>query len=164
MWWTEHDTPLGRVVLLAREDGALTALRFAERFETPAEWRRQDAPFSEAKRQLDAYFDGRLRRFDLPLAPEGTAFQQRCWQVLTEIPFGETISYGEQARRVGRPGAARAVGQANGANPLPVIIPCHRVVATNGGLGGYTGGLHIKRFLLALEGALPAAARNGQKA
>ncbi len=162
MWWTEHDTPLGRVMLAAREDGALARLRVGERFDAPAEWRRHDAPFSEAKRQLDAYFAGQLERFDLPLAPEGTAFQQRCWQVLTEIPFGETISYGEQARRVGRPGAARAVGQANGANPLPIIIPCHRVVAADGGLGGYTGGLSIKRRLLVLEGALPATFAGGQ--
>ena len=164
MWWTEHDTPLGRVVLAAREDGALTALRFAERFEVPAQWRRRDAVFDEARRQLDAYFDGRLRRFDLPLAPQGTDFQQRCWAVLRGIPFGETISYAEQARRLGSPRAARAVGQANGANPLPVIIPCHRVVAADGGLGGYTGGLHIKRFLLALEGALPAEASGTRSA
>jgi len=105
----------------------------------------------EAARQLADYFAGSLRAFDLPLAPEGTEFQQKVWRALTGIPFGRTITYGELARRVGRPRAARAVGAANGANPLPVIVPCHRVIGADGGLTGYGEGLPIKAALLELE-------------
>jgi methylated-DNA-[protein]-cysteine S-methyltransferase len=105
----------------------------------------------EARRQLDAYFTGRLRVFDLPLRLEGTPFRLRVWEQLRQIPYGQVISYGELARRVGKPTAARAVGGANHHNPIPIIIPCHRVVAADG-LGGYGGGTPLKRTLLALEG------------
>ncbi len=151
MLWHRHDTPVGPVILAAREDGALTHLQFAERFSPAEEWRESPAPLDAVRRQLDEYFAGRRRVFELRLAPHGTSFQRRVWRALQAIPFGETITYGELARRVGKPRAARAVGAANGANPIAIIIPCHRVVAANGS-GGYAGGLSIKRSLLALEG------------
>ena len=105
----------------------------------------------ETIRQLRAYFSGKLEQFDLPLAPEGTPFQLEVWRRLCEIPYGETISYGELARRIGNPNASRAVGLANGSNPIAIIIPCHRVIGSNGKLTGYGGGLPIKEKLLALE-------------
>jgi methylated-DNA-[protein]-cysteine S-methyltransferase len=109
-------------------------------------------------RQLREYFAGKRAAFDLPLAPEGTAFQRSVWRQLQEIPYGETISYGELARRVGNPKASRAVGSANGANPVPIVIPCHRVIAGDGTLGGFGGGLLTKQTLLTLE--LRASASN----
>ena len=111
------------------------------------------AAVSTAQRQLEEYFAGHRRSFELPLAPSGTAFQRQVWFALADIPYGETISYAELAARVGRPRAFRAVGQANGANPIPIILPCHRVIASDGGIGGYGGGLDLKRQLLALEEA-----------
>jgi methylated-DNA-[protein]-cysteine S-methyltransferase len=101
--------------------------------------------------QLNEYFAGRRQEFELPLAPAGTEFQQACWQALAEIPYGETRSYGEQAARIGRPDRARAVGAANGANPIAIILPCHRVIGANGSLVGFGGGLETKRRLLDLE-------------
>jgi methylated-DNA-[protein]-cysteine S-methyltransferase len=112
---------------------------------------RETPVLREARRQLEAYFAGRLRVFDLPLRLEGTPFRLRVWEQLRQIPYGQVISYGELARRVGKPTAARAVGGANHHNPIPIIIPCHRVVAADG-LGGYGGGTPLKRTLLALEG------------
>ena len=112
------------------------------------------APLAAAVAQLGEYFAGRRRRFDVPVQLHGTRFQESVWLELAEIPFGETVSYAELANMVGHPNAYRAVGQANGANPIPIILPCHRVVASGGGLGGYGGGLSMKRQLLALEGAL----------
>ena len=108
----------------------------------------------EAERQLRAYFEGRLREFDLPLKATGTAFQESVWRMVAAIGFGRTRTYMDLARELGSPGAVRAVGAANGANPLPIVIPCHRVVATGGGMGGYGGGVELKRRLLALEGAI----------
>ena len=105
----------------------------------------------QTQRQLAAYFAGERRRFDLPLDPRGTPFQLAAWRSLAEIPYGKTITYGEQARRLGRPGAARAVGAANGRNPLPIVVPCHRVVGADGRLVGFGGGLAAKRYLLDLE-------------
>jgi O-6-methylguanine DNA methyltransferase len=119
--------------------------------------RRDDAlPFAAAKQQLAAYFEGRLREFDLPLAPIGTPFQQRVWEALRQIPYGLTLSYGELARRIGRPGSARAVGLANGRNPVAIIVPCHRVIGADGRLVGYGGGLGCKQALLAFEAAVLA--------
>lgn len=112
-------------------------------------------PFPELQRQLAEYFAGCRRSFDLPLEPAGTEFQRRCWQALAAIPYGETRTYAAQAVAVGRPGAFRAVGRANHDNPIGVIIPCHRVVGSDGSLTGYAGGLDMKRRLLELEGALP---------
>jgi methylated-DNA-[protein]-cysteine S-methyltransferase len=114
-------------------------------------WKRDDAALSEARAQLQAYFAGELRGFELPLAAEGTPFQQRVWRALCDIPYGETISYGELARRIGQPAAARAVGLANGQNPIAIVVPCHRVIGANGSLTGYGGGLERKRWLLAHE-------------
>ena len=111
-------------------------------------WRESAAPLRETIRQLRAWFAGELREFDLALAPEGPAFHQRVWRELCNIPYGETISYGELARRIGSPNASRAVGRANGANPIPIVIPCHRVIGSNGKLTGYGGGLPRKEFLL----------------
>jgi methylated-DNA-[protein]-cysteine S-methyltransferase len=108
-------------------------------------------PVAEAIRQLRDYFARRRTGFDLPLAPEGTPFQRAVWRQLQDIPYGATISYGELARRVGNPKASRAVGSANGANPIPIVIPCHRVIAADGKLGGFGGGLEVKQALLALE-------------
>ena len=112
-------------------------------------------PLAELADQLGAYFAGELRAFDVPLAPAGTAFQRRVWDALASIPYGETTTYGELAAEIGRPGSARAVGAANGANPLAIVVPCHRVIGADGTLTGYAGGLPAKRALLTLEGAIP---------
>jgi methylated-DNA-[protein]-cysteine S-methyltransferase len=145
------DSPLGKL-LLAGGERALTTLRMDG---TPgAGWRRERGPFREAADQLRAYFAGELREFDLPLAPHGTPFQQRVWAALREIPYGTTISYAELAVAVGRPDAARAVGAANGRNPLAIVIPCHRVIGASGTLTGYGGGLARKRLLLDLEAGI----------
>ncbi|WP_395664507.1 methylated-DNA--[protein]-cysteine S-methyltransferase [Methylocella sp.] len=116
----------------------------------------------ETRRQLDEYFGGRRRRFDLPLDPQGTAFQKRVWAELLNIPHGETRSYGDLARALGDPRAARAVGAANGRNPISIIAPCHRVVGASGRLTGFAGGLEAKAFLLGLEGVLPAPGRKAR--
>ena len=118
------------------------------------EWREQGRVETPAARQLGQYLAGRRRRFELLLHWTGSRFQQRAWQWLIELPYGETITYGELARKLGQPGAARAVGAAMAANPLPIVVPCHRVVASGGGLGGYGGGLELKARLLAHEGVL----------
>jgi methylated-DNA-[protein]-cysteine S-methyltransferase len=113
------------------------------------------AVLDEAAVQLGAYFSGELTEFALPLDLDGSEFQRRCWLALATIPYGQTVSYGEQARRLGLgPDSARAVGAANGQNPLPLVLPCHRVIGANGSLTGFGGGLHVKRFLLEHEGAL----------
>ena len=118
-------------------------------------------PLAEAVRQLREYFAGKRRDFDLPLALEGTDFQRKVWRKLQEIPYGETISYGELAKRVGNPKASRAVGSANGKNRIPIVIPCHRVIAGDGGLGGFGGGLTTKEKLLAIEKPRANAAKIG---
>jgi methylated-DNA-[protein]-cysteine S-methyltransferase len=119
-------------------------------------WHRDDAAFTDVRRQLEEYFDGSRRAFDVPLALEGNAFELRVWEALLEIEYAETASYGEIARRIGEPTAARAVGLANGRNPIAVIVPCHRVIGADGSLTGYGGGLERKRLLLDLEsGVLP---------
>lgn len=143
------ESPLGRLNLF-EEDGALTALDFGGKRSTGA----PSKLLLEAKRQLAAYFSGRLRCFDLPLAPGGSPFERRVWQLMAEIPYGETRSYGELADALAA--GPRAVGQACGRNPLPILIPCHRVLAAGGALGGYSGGKGVdtKRRLLILEGAL----------
>jgi len=151
--YTYLETVLG-TLLLAGDEAGLRVISFANgRRPTHADssWRKDEGPMREAIRQLRAYFAGKLEKFDLPLAPEGTPFQLKVWKELCEIPYGETISYGELARRVGNPKGARAVGLANGANPIPIVIPCHRVIGSNGKLTGYGGGLPIKEKLLALE-------------
>jgi methylated-DNA-[protein]-cysteine S-methyltransferase len=149
------DSPIGPL-LLAGDGRALAGVRMEGR---PAPgWRRDRAALAAVAAQLHAYFAGELRSFDLPLAPRGTPFQLRVWSALTGIPYGETASYGEIAAAVGRPDAPRAVGAANGANPIAVIVPCHRVIGAGGALTGYGGGLERKRMLLELEaGVSPLA-------
>ena len=162
------ETPVGRL-LVARDPEGVRRIHFPGRGPAeaghsvrrgsrrpPAGWERHDAAFNDLATQLSEYFDGRRRAFELPLAPEGTPFQLRVWNALLEIPYGETISYGELAARIGDRSASRAVGLANGSNPLPIVIPCHRVIGSNGTLTGYGGGLPIKEPLLTLEGALPS--------
>ena len=118
----------------------------------PRHWKQDRGPLLEVIRQLEAYFGGALQDFNLPLSLEGTEFQLRVWRCLRTIPYGETISYGQLAQRIGKPKALRAVGLANGSNPIPIIIPCHRVIGSDGSLTGFGGGLPIKKKLLALEG------------
>jgi methylated-DNA-[protein]-cysteine S-methyltransferase len=147
------DSPIG-VLLLSGNEAGLRTVSFPERGRParPApDWQEDAAVFREPIRQLHVYFAGKLEQFDLPLAPGGTEFQRTVWKALCDIPYGVTISYGELARRIGNPKASRAVGLANGSNPIPIIIPCHRVIGSNGKLTGYGGGLHIKEKLLALE-------------
>jgi methylated-DNA-[protein]-cysteine S-methyltransferase len=147
------DSPVGRI-LLAGEGETLFRVHFQQGekpMDVPAEWRHAPDGFGEAVRQLNAYFAGRLFSFDLDLRPDGTEFQRAVLAELEKIPYGETATYGDVARRLGRPGASRAVGAANGRNPLPIVIPCHRVVGADGRLTGYGGGLWIKERLLALE-------------
>lgn len=150
--FTILDSPIGKL-LLARDDHGLAAIQFDP--EPHDDWTRDDSAFDEARAQLGEYFAGKRRAFELKLAPRGTSFQLEVWAALRAIPYGETRSYREIARRIGRPEAIRAVGAANGANPLPIIVPCHRVIGANGSLTGFGGGLPAKRFLLDLEqGAL----------
>jgi methylated-DNA-[protein]-cysteine S-methyltransferase len=148
------DTPVGPVLLTGDATG-LTEIRFLGSEEPPAAGGGSNgagaAVVAEAARQLRAYFAGERRTFDLPLAPAGTPFQLAVWRALADIPYGRTESYGELARRIGRPNAVRAVGAANGANPLPIVVPCHRVIGADGSLVGLGGGLPRKRFLLDLE-------------
>ena len=146
---TTFTSPIGPLTLHAAR-GSITSV-WMEDDESLQEHRDDTPPLAEARRQLEAYFVGELHEFDLPLAPRGTGFQLRVWEELRAIPYGETISYGELARRMGDPGAARAVGLANGRNPLPVIVPCHRVIGADGSLTGFGGGLDRKRALLELE-------------
>lgn len=155
LYWHELDSPVGRL-LLAGDGRSLVHVGFQSGprpLRPAAGWHAGEAPFRTVIAQLAEYFAGGRRRFDLPLAPRGTEFQRRVWRTLTEIPYGKTISYGELANRIGNKSASRAVGLANGANPLPIIVPCHRVIGADGSLTGFGGGLPIKRKLLALEAA-----------
>jgi methylated-DNA-[protein]-cysteine S-methyltransferase len=157
MMYCHFSSPVGQL-MLAGDEAALRLVAFQDgpdpRSPDP-DWRRSERPFREALVQLEGYFAGKLTRFDLPLAPEGTAFQQEVWRALRTIPYGETLSYSGLARRIGRPTASRAVGGANARNPIPIVIPCHRVIGAAGSLTGFGGGLSTKRKLLLLEGALP---------
>lgn len=147
-----HPSPVG-LLTLRSDDGALVACEF-ERRGAPAEAAPNSAsdPILDlARRELDAYFAGRLRAFTVPVRPLGTDFQRRVWRALCLIPYGETRSYGAIAAQLGAPEAVRAVGAANGANPIAIVIPCHRVIGANGSLTGFGGGLERKQFLLELE-------------
>jgi methylated-DNA-[protein]-cysteine S-methyltransferase len=160
-----YDSPVGRLLLAGCPDG-LTLISFpsgSRRQRPAAGWQRDDAAFAAAMTQLAEYFAGTRKAFSLPLRPAGTAFQLSVWAALREIPFGATLSYGGLARRIGQPSAARAVGAANGANPLPIVVPCHRVIGADRSLTGFGGGLDTKRFLLAHEARLsPTLARQGE--
>ena len=147
------DSAIGPLLVAIDKDG-LRHVEFVqgERPIQPApEWLRDDQALAPFVAQFEAYFAGRLQRFDLPLAARGTAFQQAVWQALCDIPYGETVSYLDIANAIGNPKAVRAVGAANGQNPLSIIVPCHRVIGRSGKLVGYGGGLPIKQWLLALE-------------
>lgn len=152
------DSPVGPLFLAADADG-LRAIAFRDNrhpVRRGTDWREGTHPVLDAARmQLDEYFRGRRHSFALPLSPHGTPFQRRVWTTLATIPYGETISYAQLAARVDRPTASRAVGAANGRNPLPIVLPCHRVIGADGALTGFGGGLPTKQFLLKLEGALP---------
>jgi methylated-DNA-[protein]-cysteine S-methyltransferase len=153
--YTYHESPVG-ALLLAGRAGTLEVIRFpgGRMAMAPAlDWRRDDGAFGAARRQLDGYFAGSRRHFELPMAPRATPFQARVLTALQRIPYGETRSYKDIARAIGEPAAVRAVGGANGRNPLPIVIPCHRVIGSGGQLTGFGGGLAAKRFLLDLERA-----------
>ena len=153
MRYCYHDTPIGEL-LLAGEDDVLSMIGFPRgsmhRVPEP-DWTCDEQAFADARRQLDEYFAGDRREFDLPLNLSGTEFQVSVLEALQTIPYGETTNYGAIARQIGRPKAVRAVGAANGRNPLPIVVPCHRVIGANGDLTGFGGGLEIKQLLLRLE-------------
>ena len=160
--FTTIDSPVGPLLLAANDDG-LRAIEFQpsrhpvkrDTDRREVEWVDCTHPLLlQARQQLAEYFAGDRLTFDLPLAPRGTAFQRDVWQMLASIPYGDTISYAQLASRIGKPSATRAVGAANGRNPLPIVLPCHRVIGADGSLTGFGGGLPTKRFLLELEGAI----------
>lgn len=157
MFYTIFDTPLCRIGLAGDGQGLRTVQLLTGEgkrgdWEPLPEWEENPEFFREAEEQIRQYVAGERRVFSLPLRPEGTAFQKRVWQALGEIPYGETRNYGQIAAEIGRPGAFRAVGAANGKNPLPLVIPCHRVIGSNGKLTGFAHGLAVKEKLLRLEG------------
>ncbi len=150
---TTHDSPIGRLTL-ARDDDGLRHIIFPSEnrvFETPEHWQPNSDAFDDIRRQLDEYFVGTRQKFTIPLAPKGTPFQQSVWNALCSIAYSDTCSYGNIANRIGKPKASRAVGAANGANPIPIIIPCHRVIGASGKLTGFGGGLPTKEWLLSHE-------------
>ena len=151
--YTAMESPIGEI-FIAQSAKGLTHIRFASstKPELPlANWKFVNDPESEPVNQLKAYFKGTLRDFSLPLDLQGTPFQLKVWEALQKIPYGQTISYSELARRIGKPKAVRAVGGANGKNPIPLVVPCHRVIGSDGSLTGYGSGIHIKSMLLELE-------------
>lgn len=164
--YAHMESPVG-ALLLARDDTGLRVISFPSGHKARAPepgWQKTDiADFDDTTSQLTAYFDGETTEFDLPLKPEGTPFQMAVWKALQDIPYGETISYGELAKRIGKPSASRAVGAANGANPLPIVIPCHRVIGADNSLTGFGGGVDIKEFLLEHEWAVKPPAGHQPK-
>ena len=154
MWFDEFSTPIGKLTIAAGAQGLRYICFESERhpITRSPNWKRDVMALRDAREQLLAYFEGERRIFDLPLHPVGTHFQLKVWKALAEIPFGVTWSYGDVARHIGEPTAVRAVGAANGRNPLPIVLPCHRVIGSDGSLTGFGGGLPIKQFLLDHEG------------
>ena len=154
VWYTTMESPFGPVCLVGTEQG-LIRVEF-QRGDRPVQlnptWQEDTGQLELAKQQLQEYFQGQRRQFRLPVAPAGTPFQQHVWQELQGIPLGTTLTYRELAQRLGMPGAARAVGHANGRNPLAIVIPCHRLIGSDGQLRGYAGGIALKRCLLQHEG------------
>lgn len=152
--WTSVDSPIGPLLLTASDKGLTSVYMEVHRHgsgDVQPGWQRDDDAFTDVHRQLDEYFEGERTEFDVPLDPVGTPFQLVVWEALRTIPYGEVRSYGDIAAQIGRPGAARAVGLANGRNPISVIVPCHRVIGASGALTGYGGGLERKQYLLHLE-------------
>lgn len=148
-----YQSPIGKLLLIGTDE-VLEALHFSnsqEQVHISEDWQYDEACFKKILRQLTEYFAGNRQEFDLQMAPKGTAFQKRVWQELQKIPFGQTVSYGEIAERIGNSKASRAVGMANGKNPISIIVPCHRVIGKDGSLTGFGGGLDIKKQLLNLE-------------
>ena len=153
VYYTYMASPVGRILI----SGTVDALRHISlpgdnQYRPRPDWIEDPGPLKDAIEQLSSYFDGGRTTFDLPLEPRGSSFQREVWAALQTIPYGQTRSYGDIARQLGKPGSSRAVGAANGANPLPIVIPCHRVIDADGRLGGFSGGLSTKVKLLALEG------------
>ena len=148
------DIPIGKIMLVGTRSHLRRVILQTGKKAGPPDpaWRASEAPFREALRQLREYFSGTRKRFELSLAPQGTPFQRKVWGELRAIPYGETRTYGEIARRLGKAGASRAVGAAYGSNPLSIVVPCHRVIGSNGTLTGFGGGLPVKAALLKLEG------------
>jgi methylated-DNA-[protein]-cysteine S-methyltransferase len=160
--YTYIDTPVGKLMLAGCSDHGLRYIAFQcgkDAMAPRPEWRESAQPLRTAGRQIREYFEGKRTSFDLALHPKGTPFQTAVWKALVNIPYGETRSYGDIARAIGRPTAVRAVGLANGRNPLPIVVPCHRVVGATGKLVGYGGGLHVKQALLDHEREVSAARR-----
>jgi methylated-DNA-[protein]-cysteine S-methyltransferase len=156
-YFSKMDSPIGELLLVGDGTSLTQLLMLNQKYygsETQQDWQRDDAIFRAAREQLEAYFAGELRVFDLQLAPSGTAFQRKVWQALRDIPYGQTESYGALAKRINSPKASRAVGMANGHNPISIIVPCHRVIGSNGSLTGYGGGIERKHWLLEHEGYL----------
>ena len=150
---TTYESPIGRLTL-ARDDDGLRHIVFpsgSRTFEAPEHWQPKSDAFDDIRRQLDEYFDGRRQEFSVPLAPKGTPFQKSVWNALCTIAYSDTCSYGDIANHIGKPKASRAVGAANGANPIPIVIPCHRVIGASGKLTGFGGGLLTKEWLLSHE-------------
>jgi methylated-DNA-[protein]-cysteine S-methyltransferase len=153
--YTIHPSPVGPLLLAVTPEGAISRVAFIDDDpEIPSDWVCDDGALRGVITELDEYFAGERREFTTPLAPEGTPFQLKVWEALRTIPYGTTTSYGEIAAQVGKPTASRAVGAANGKNPIAVIVPCHRVIGANGSLTGYGGGLERKELLLGLEGSM----------
>jgi methylated-DNA-[protein]-cysteine S-methyltransferase len=158
LYYDYYHSPRGRILLVA-DDRALTGVYFAGQKYHPRideQWKRADRhePLRQAKRELSEYFDGKRTRFTVEVSPHGTPFQRAVWKAIADVRFGQTIAYGELAERAGYPGSARAAGAATGRNPISIIVPCHRIVGSNGSLTGYAGGLAKKRALLELEGCV----------
>jgi methylated-DNA-[protein]-cysteine S-methyltransferase len=150
MLYTTTDSPIGDLLLVG-DERALRGLHMTPHPAPRPDWRSASEPFAAAREQLAEYFAGERREFALPIELDGTPFQQRVWEALRTIPYGETRSYGQIAHQIGRPDRARAVGTANGSNPVSIVVPCHRVIGADGSLTGYGGGLDRKRYLLDLE-------------
>ncbi|HLK05819.1 MAG TPA: methylated-DNA--[protein]-cysteine S-methyltransferase [Candidatus Acidoferrum sp.] len=153
IYYTTMESPVGQLRLVAEELGLRTVwfVRGRKDEKPHVDWKEDAAFFVDVKRQLNAYFAGELKEFEIPLLMEGTEFQKRVWKALQTIPYGETMSYGEVAKKIGEPKAVRAVGAANGQNPIPIIVPCHRVIGSDGSLTGFGGGIENKKKLLELE-------------
>jgi len=158
-YYDYYESPHGRMLLVASGEGLSGVYFDRQKYLPQVEqgWRRdaRHAPLRQAKQELSEYFGGERKRFETALAPGGTPFQQDVWKAISSVGFGETITYAELARRAGCPGSARAAGAATGRNPISIIVPCHRIVGSNGSLTGYAGGLDRKRALLALESGIP---------
>ena len=158
MWFDEFNTPIGKLTIAVDDSGLRFVLFENNKYDAPErqDWRRDAGPTRLARDQLLQYFAGERRIFDLTLNPSGTEFQKKTWSMLAQIPFGQTWSYSELAAKIALPKAVRAVGAANGRNPLPIILPCHRVIGANGSLTGFGGGLPTKKWLLEHEARLSA--------